>query len=84
MSVYKIGINGFGRIGRLAFRASLEHKDVEVVAINDPFMTVDYMVSQLHNHNSDLFIFFFSRPINFVMIQFMAASPVRSPTRKTL
>jgi glyceraldehyde 3-phosphate dehydrogenase len=47
MSVYKIGINGFGRIGRLAFRAALEHKDVEVVAINDPFMTVDYMAYQL-------------------------------------
>lgn len=31
----KIGINGFGRIGRLVFRAALEHKDVEVVAIND-------------------------------------------------
>jgi glyceraldehyde 3-phosphate dehydrogenase len=47
MSVYKVGINGFGRIGRLAFRASLEHKDVEVVAINDPFMTVEYMAYQL-------------------------------------
>jgi len=31
----KIGINGFGRIGRLAFRASLDHPDVEVVAVND-------------------------------------------------
>lgn len=34
MSV-KIGINGFGRIGRLVFRASLTNSDVEVVAIND-------------------------------------------------
>jgi glyceraldehyde 3-phosphate dehydrogenase len=34
MSV-KIGINGFGRIGRMVFRAALNHKDVEVVAIND-------------------------------------------------
>ena len=34
MSV-KIGINGFGRIGRLAFRAALKHPDVDVVAIND-------------------------------------------------
>jgi glyceraldehyde 3-phosphate dehydrogenase len=34
MSV-KIGINGFGRIGRLVFRAALNHPDVEVVAIND-------------------------------------------------
>jgi len=31
----KIGINGFGRIGRLVFRAALKHEDVEVVAIND-------------------------------------------------
>ena len=39
----KIGINGFGRIGTLAFRAALENKDVEVVAINDPFIAADYM-----------------------------------------
>ena len=31
----KVGINGFGRIGRVAFRASLKHPDIEVVAIND-------------------------------------------------
>ena len=31
----KLGINGFGRIGRMVFRASLKHSDVEVVAIND-------------------------------------------------
>lgn len=40
----KMGINGFGRIGRLVFRASLGHPDVQVVAINDPFMAMDYMV----------------------------------------
>ncbi|KAJ2393909.1 hypothetical protein GGI05_002273, partial [Coemansia sp. RSA 2603] len=39
----KIGINGFGRIGRLVFRAALLNPEVEVVAINDPFMEVDYM-----------------------------------------
>ena len=38
----KIGINGFGRIGRLVFRASLDHKNVEVVGIND-LITPDYM-----------------------------------------
>ncbi|MBE6949017.1 MAG: type I glyceraldehyde-3-phosphate dehydrogenase [Ruminococcaceae bacterium] len=43
----KVGINGFGRIGRLVFRASLEHRDVEVVGINDPFMTPDYMAYML-------------------------------------
>ncbi len=31
----KIGINGFGRIGRVVFRAALENPNVEVVAIND-------------------------------------------------
>ena len=39
----KIGINGFGRIGNLAFQAALEKGDVEVVSINDPFITADYM-----------------------------------------
>ncbi len=40
----KVGINGFGRIGRLVFRASLEKPEVQVVAINDPFIDVEYMV----------------------------------------
>ena len=39
----RIGINGFGRIGNLAFQAALSRKDVEVVAINDPFISADYM-----------------------------------------
>ncbi len=39
----KVGINGFGRIGRLVFRAALDNKDVQVVAINDPFIDLDYM-----------------------------------------
>ena len=39
----KIGINGFGRIGNLAFQAALSRKEIEVVAINDPFITADYM-----------------------------------------
>ena len=42
MSV-KIGINGFGRIGKLAFQAALSKEDVEVVAVNDPFLAADYM-----------------------------------------
>ncbi len=40
----KVGINGFGRIGRLVFRASVSNPAVEVVAINDPFIDLDYMV----------------------------------------
>nr|BAN39371.1 glyceraldehyde-3-phosphate dehydrogenase, putative [Entamoeba histolytica] len=40
----KVGINGFGRIGRLVARVVLERKDFELVAINDPFMDPKYMV----------------------------------------
>ncbi|KNC73953.1 glyceraldehyde-3-phosphate dehydrogenase [Sphaeroforma arctica JP610] len=39
----KIGINGFGRIGRLVLRAALKHSEVEVVGVNDPFIPLDYM-----------------------------------------
>ena len=43
----KVGINGFGRIGRLVFRASVNNPEIEVVGINDPFIDVDYMVYML-------------------------------------
>ena len=39
----KIGINGFGRIGRLVARAARNRDDIELVGINDPFMSTDYM-----------------------------------------
>lgn len=39
----KVGINGFGRIGRLVMRVSLERDNVDVVAVNDPFIDVEYM-----------------------------------------
>ncbi len=42
----KIGINGFGRIGRLAFRAALKRKDMEVVGIND-IVDPNYMAYML-------------------------------------
>jgi len=42
MKKIRIGINGFGRIGRLVLRASLEREDMEVVAINDPFIDAEY------------------------------------------
>merc|ERR1711990_1103705 len=42
--VVKMGINGFGRIGRLVMRASLEKDNLQVVAVNDPFIPIDYMV----------------------------------------
>ncbi|NLV85677.1 MAG: type I glyceraldehyde-3-phosphate dehydrogenase [Clostridiales bacterium] len=42
MSKIKVAINGFGRIGRLAFRAGLSNKNIEFVGIND-MLTPDYM-----------------------------------------
>lgn len=46
MSKIKVGINGFGRIGRLAFRVTQERDDIQVVAIND-LIDVDYMAYML-------------------------------------
>ncbi|XP_019168167.1 PREDICTED: glyceraldehyde-3-phosphate dehydrogenase, cytosolic [Ipomoea nil] len=43
MAKVKIGINGFGRIGRLVARVALLSDDIELVAVNDPFITTDYM-----------------------------------------
>ena len=43
----KVGINGFGRIGRLVFRAAQERNDVQIVAVNDPFLDIDYLVYML-------------------------------------
>jgi len=39
----KVGINGFGRIGRLVLRAARTMPHIQVVAVNDPFIPVDYM-----------------------------------------
>ena len=47
MKKTRIGINGFGRIGSLVLRAAEQREDVEVVAINDPFMSPDYMAYML-------------------------------------
>jgi len=46
MSTIKVGINGFGRIGRLVFRAAMKQSNVEVVGIND-LIGVDYMAYML-------------------------------------
>src|SRR5665647_3800757 len=46
MSKIKVGINGFGRIGRLVFRAAVEKNEIEVVGIND-LIDVDYMAYML-------------------------------------
>jgi glyceraldehyde 3-phosphate dehydrogenase len=42
--VVSVGINGFGRIGRIVLRNALQYKEVEVKAINDPFIDLEYMV----------------------------------------
>jgi len=42
-----MGINGFGRIGRLVFRAACANPEVQIVGINEPFMDLKYMVYQL-------------------------------------
>ncbi|KAF7111095.1 hypothetical protein CFC21_111145 [Triticum aestivum] len=39
----KVGINGFGRIGRLVLRIAIDRDDIEVVAVNDPFIDAKYM-----------------------------------------
>ena len=46
MTKAKVGINGFGRIGRLVFRAAQERDDIEIVAIND-LIDVDYIAYML-------------------------------------
>jgi len=51
----KVGINGFGRIGRLAMRASLEHPEVEVVAVND--ITDAKTLAHLFKYDSTFGIF---------------------------
>src|SRR5664280_442842 len=46
MSKIKVGINGFGRIGRLAFRAAFKRNDIEIVGIND-LLEVEYIAYML-------------------------------------
>jgi len=46
MAKIKVGINGFGRIGRLAFRSALKRNDMEIVGIND-LLDVDYIAYML-------------------------------------
>jgi len=45
--VVKVGINGFGRIGRIVFRNAIIHDDVEIVAVNDPFIEPHYAAYML-------------------------------------
>ncbi|KAK6428746.1 glycerol-3-phosphate dehydrogenase [Oleoguttula sp. CCFEE 5521] len=43
----KVGINGFGRIGRIVFRNAIEHEDINIVAVNDPFIEPEYAAYML-------------------------------------
>lgn len=45
MAPVKVGINGFGRIGRIVFRNAVELPEIQVVAVNDPFIETEYAVS---------------------------------------
>ena len=47
MSKIRVGINGFGRIGRLVLRAGLSNPNIEFVGVNDPFMSPDYCAYML-------------------------------------
>jgi len=47
-----IGINGFGRIGRLVFRIAMNDPEVEVVAVNDPFLSTKHMAYLLKYDSS--------------------------------
>lgn len=56
MAPIKVGINGFGRIGRIVFRNAVEHPDIEVVAVNDPFIEPHYAVSPLDEQLLSIFL----------------------------
>jgi glyceraldehyde 3-phosphate dehydrogenase len=45
--VVKIGINGFGRIGTTVFRNVVQRSDIQLVAINDPFLDLKRAVSSV-------------------------------------
>ncbi|TVY57879.1 Glyceraldehyde-3-phosphate dehydrogenase [Lachnellula suecica] len=47
MAPTKVGINGFGRIGRIVFRNAVEHEDIDIVAVNDPFIEPHYAAYML-------------------------------------
>ncbi|KAF8440052.1 glyceraldehyde-3-phosphate dehydrogenase [Boletus edulis BED1] len=42
--VVNVGINGYGRIGRIVARNALENPEINITAVNDPFINLDYMV----------------------------------------
>ena len=71
----KIGINGFGRIGRLVFRASVTNPAVEVVGINDPFIDPEYMEYNVGRLN-DLMLSGFYPGVNMILTFETTQSPL--------
>ena len=57
----RVGINGFGRIGRLVFRAAQERNDIEIVGIND-LIDVEYMAYMLRYDTMHLSLIHISEP----------------------
>jgi|Transcript_9347 glyceraldehyde 3-phosphate dehydrogenase len=49
MAPVVLGINGFGRIGRLVTRAALDSPDATIAAVNDPFLSLEYAAYQLQH-----------------------------------
>jgi len=47
MSQIKVGINGFGRIGRIVYRNAIEHPEIHITAVNDPFISAEYAAYML-------------------------------------
>jgi len=56
MQCWTLCFEGFGRIGRLVARVALQRDDVELVAVNDPFITTDYMVNRVVISSTCFFI----------------------------
>ena len=67
MGPIKVGINGFGRIGRLSFRHAIEDDGIEIVAINDPFIEPHYAVRQFMSERiSEALLIFYEHVSNFI------------------
>ncbi|VDM48478.1 unnamed protein product [Toxocara canis] len=84
MTKPKVGINGFGRIGRLVLRAAIEKDTVEVVAVNDPFINIDYMVRFLKSIHSTIYPINFFKHLCFLTAFIWLTIPVRSPSIEAL
>jgi glyceraldehyde 3-phosphate dehydrogenase len=91
----QVGINGFGRIGRLVLRAAVEKDTVQVVAVNDPFIDLNYMVylfkfdsthgkfkGKVHAANNTLVVEFPGKSAHTIQV-FNSKDPAEIPWGKT-